>query len=177
MARSTAPIYCRDTSSLIHAWSRAYPPKSFTSFWGKIDDLIEEGRLISSIEVNSELEKKDDDLCAWAKERKAMFLEIDDGLQATMFFVMNKYPRLVDTVKAKSGADPFVIAQALGGNPTLTVLHQEVGSSLNSPKIPFVCDQERLSQIDVLALVEQEGWTFLSLSDPNNNDGPANHRV
>lgn len=160
MASKPLPIYCFDTSSLIHAWRRAYPPKNFKSFWGKLDDLMHDARLVSSIEVYGELEKKDDDVFAWAKVRKTMFLEIDDDIQVAMISVMGKYPRLVDTVKGKSGADPFVIAQALSTNPRLTVLHQESGGSLKSPKIPFVCDQESLRHIDLLTLIDEEGWSF-----------------
>lgn len=160
MAGKQPPIYCCDTSSLIHAWRRAYPPKSFKTFWNRLDDLIEDSRLVSSVEVYGELEKKDDDVFAWAKTRKAMFLEIDEDVQAAMIFVMGKYPRLVDTVKGKSGADPFVIAQAISANPQLIVLHQESGGSLKSPKIPFVCEQERLKHIDLLTLIDEEGWTF-----------------
>ena len=122
---------------------------------------MDDGRLVSSIEVYGELEKKDDDVFAWAKTRKAMFLEIDDDVQAAMVRIMGRYPRLVDTVKDKSGADPFVIAQALSANPQMmTVLHQENGGSLKSPRIPFVCDQERVRNIDLLTLIEQEGWSF-----------------
>ena len=160
MVGKLSPTYCCDTSSLIHAWRRAYPPKSFKSFWGKLDDLVDEGRLVSSIEVYIELEKKDDDVFSWAKARKPMFLEIDDAVQTAMLSVMRKYPRLVDTVKGKSGADPFVIAQAVSTNPQLTVLHQENGGSFKSPKIPFVCDQERLRHIDLLTLIDEEGWSF-----------------
>ena len=121
---------------------------------------MHDARLVSSIEVYGELEKKDDDVFAWAKVRKTMFLEIDDDIQVAMISVMGKYPRLVDTVKGKSGADPFVIAQALSANPRLTVLHQESGGSLKSPKIPFVCEQEGLRHIDLLTLIDEEGWSF-----------------
>ncbi len=152
--------YCCDTSSLIHAWRRSYPPAHFKSFWGKLDDLIDSGRLVSSIEVFGELEKKDDDIFAWAKARKSMFAEIDDDVQAEMSLIMGKYPRLVDTVKGKSGADPFVIAQALCGTPALTIIHAETGGSFNSPKIAFVCDQEKLVHVNLLGLIAIEGWSF-----------------
>ncbi len=155
-----APVYCCDTSSLIHAWRRAYPPKNFKSFWGRLDDLISVGRLVSSIEIYHELAKKDDDLFAWAKERKDAFLEIDGDVQAALSTIMRKYPRLVDTAKGKSGADPFVIAQALSSTPQLTVLHQEAGGSLKSPKISTVCDLEKVLHVNVLALIENEGWSF-----------------
>lgn len=155
-----ASVYCCDTSSLIHAWKRAYPPKSFKSFWQRVDELIAAGRLISSIEVYAELQRLDDDLFAWAKERKAAFLEIEDDVQEMMVEVMGKYPRLVDTVKGKSSADPFVIALARTGEPGRVVLHQEQGGSLQRPKIGIVCDAEKIPHMNLLDLIEQEGWEF-----------------
>lgn len=77
-----------------------------------------------------------------------------------MLFVMARYPRLVDTVKGKSGADLFVIAPAICANPQLVVVHQESGGSITSPKIPFVCDQKHVRNIDLLTLIDEEGWTF-----------------
>ena len=154
------PIYCCDTSSLLHAWRRAYPPKSFKSFWAKLDRLIDAGRLVSSIEVLNELARKDDDLYAWAKEHKSMFFDIDDDVQDAMAWIMAKYPRLVDTVTGKSGGDPFVISLALSHDPHLTLLHEEKGGSLKSPKIPYVCDQEKVPHIGLLDLIDLEGWSF-----------------
>lgn len=51
--------------------------------------MIEAKRLRASIEVYNELEKKDDELFAWCKERKEkMFFEIDDGTQAIVAEIM-----------------------------------------------------------------------------------------
>lgn len=153
--------YCIDTSSLIHAWRRAYPPRRFARLWGAIDRLIDDGRLITSIEIFYELKKKDDDLFLWAKDRKErMFIEIDDRVQAEVVRIMRKYPKLVDTGKGKSGGDPFVIAQALAGAPRHVVVTQEAGGSPDRPRIPYVCSQEGLRHIDLLALIEEEDWTF-----------------
>lgn len=156
-----ATVYSIDTSSLIHGWRRAYPPKRFPGLWARLDDLIGEGRLVASIEVFNELEKKDDEILAWTKERKeALFLEIDDDVQAAVIHVMGHYPKLVDTGKGKSGCDPFLIAQALAGEPLLTVLTQEQGGSADKPKIPFVCLSEGVPCMDLLQLIEAEDWTF-----------------
>jgi len=154
-------VYSIDTSCLVHGWRRAYPPKRFPGIWVRIDALIDEGRLVASIEVYNELEKKDDELCAWAKDRKAaLFREIDDDVQGAVVHLMATYPKLVDTGKGKSGGDPFVIAQALAGDPVLTVITQEQGGSLDKPRIPFVCGEEGVPCIDLLALIEAEDWTF-----------------
>lgn len=153
--------YCIDTSSILHAWFRAYPPKRFGSLWFALDRLIAEGRLVASIEVYHELKKKDDDVFAWAKDRKeAMFREIDDDVQNEVVRIMQLYPKLVDTGKGKSGGDPFVIAQALASQPRLVVITQESGGSADKPKIPFVCDQEGIRHINLLDLIEEEDWSF-----------------
>jgi hypothetical protein len=155
------PLYCFDTSSLLHAWRRAYPPKRFTGLWAAFDGLIEDGRMVASIEVLHELKKKDDDVFAWAKERKeAMFAEINDLVQVGVVEIMRKYPKLVDTGKGKSGGDPFVIAHALVHDPKLVVVTQEAGGSADKPRIPYVCDQENIRHINLLALIEEEDWIF-----------------
>lgn len=157
----SAVIYSIDTSCLVHGWRRAYPPKRFAGLWARIDHLIDEGRLVASIEVYNELEKKDDEIFAWAKERKAtLFREIDDDVQGAVVHIMQAYPKLVDTGKGKSGGDPFVIAQALASDPVLTVITQEQGGSAEKPRIPFVCKAEGVPCIDLLSLIEAEDWSF-----------------
>jgi hypothetical protein len=153
-------IYCIDTSALIHAWVRAYPPDVLPPLWDRIGALIERCLLISPMDVLIELEKKEGDtLCQWCKDRDRMFIEID-GFQGEIGYVMNKYPRLVDTVKGKSGADPIVIALALSRNPKLVVVTEEKGGSARKPKIPYVCDQEDLRCIDVLQFIRDHKWQF-----------------
>jgi len=156
-----AAIYCIDSSSLIHASKRAYPPRRFPRLWSEIDELIASERLIVSIEVYNEIKKKDDEMYAWIKERKeAMCRDIDDAVQAQVIRLMRTYPRLVDTKKGKSGGDPFVIGHALASNPYFVVVSEEKGGSENSPKIPFVCEQEGLRCINILTLIEEEDWSF-----------------
>jgi hypothetical protein len=117
--------------------------------------------MVASIEVYNELSKKDDDVCAWAKERKeTMFEEINDTVQDAVVYLMATYPRLVDTSTGKSGGDPFVIALALAANPKLVIVSQEKGGSAKSPKIPSVCANEGIECIDLLDLIEQEDWSF-----------------
>lgn len=158
---SARVVYCIDSSSLIHASKRAYPLRRFPRLWTAIEDLIEADRLIISIEVYHELERKDDEVFAWAKERKdALCREIDDDVQDHVIRLMRTYPRLVDTKKGKSGGDPFVLAQALAAKPHLVVITEEKGGSETSPKIPFVCAREGLRCIDLLALIDAEDWSF-----------------
>ncbi len=46
-------IYCVDTSSLIAAWQERYPIENFPKFWDRMGGLIEDGRLVSPIEVST----------------------------------------------------------------------------------------------------------------------------
>lgn len=155
---SSLRVYSIDSSALIHAWNRAYRPKNFPTFWRLLDDLLEEGRLRASIEVLEELKKKDDDVYAWAKARKnALFVEIDEATQDAVIDLMERYPRLVDTVKGKSGGDPFVIALAAVTSPKMVVVTQEDDGKV---RIPDVCYGEGIKAIKIADLIELENWVL-----------------
>ncbi|GJM10269.1 MAG: hypothetical protein DHS20C11_25450 [Lysobacteraceae bacterium] len=70
------------------------------------------------------------------------------------------YPKLVDTAKGKSGADPFVIAMARSHNPRLTVITEEKGGSAQKPKIPYVCQQENIRCVSLLGLIVEQKWVI-----------------
>jgi hypothetical protein len=158
---SASRVYSIDTSSLLHAWRRAYPPEQFPGWWAKLDALIDDGRLVATIEVYYELEKKDDDVFVWAKARKdTLFREIDEDVQDAVVSIMASYPRLVDTKTGKSGGDPFVIGQAMALGAPGCVLTQEGGGSAKSPKIPDVCGLEGIDCCNLVEMMKHEGWTF-----------------
>lgn len=150
-------VYSVDSSALIHAYRRIYRPKNFGFVWEGFDKLIGENRFKSSIEVYNELQKKDDELFAWCKERKdTMFVEIDDTTQALVSKIMAAHPKLVDTTKGRSGADPFVMALAKSTNPQMVVVTEEYPGK---ERIPDVCDAQKIEHCGVADLIEKEGWT------------------
>ncbi len=152
--------YCIDTSSLVHAYQRSYPPDILPDLWEKrFDGLIDAGQLIAPFDVLEDLKQKHDDLHEWSKLRPDMFVEIDD-YQDELAKIMHDFPRLVDTKKGKSGADPMVVALAMSRNPRLTVVTEEGFGSALSPKIPFVCAERDLRCINVLQLLRDQGWKF-----------------
>ncbi len=150
-------VYSVDSSALIHAWRRAYPPKNFPPFWSRLDDLIEEERLYSSLEVLNEIKRKDDDLYEWCKRRYGIFLPIDETLQDHVIEIMGTYPRLVDTVTGRSGADPFVIGLARMHDPEWIVLSEE---NPGKQRIPDVCKAENIRCIRFLQMIQEEEWVF-----------------
>lgn len=161
MTALESPKYSIDTSCIIHAWRRAYPPAHFTSFWAAVEVLIDNGTIIASIEVLMELKKKDDDIYQWVSSLPLhLFMELDNQQQAILSHIMGNYPRLVDTTKGRSECDPFVIALALAYQTPLIVISEENSGKLNSPKIPDVCRAEGIICIKLVELVQREGWVF-----------------
>jgi hypothetical protein len=151
-------IYSIDSSALIHGWRRVYRPKNFGIVWERLAALAEEGRLRASIEVFNELQKKEDELLAWCKDRKdTLFGEIDDDIQVHLTRIMSNHPRLVDTVKGRSSADPFVIALAATMNPSMMVVTEEYEGKT---RIPDVCTAESIEYCRLADLIERENWTF-----------------
>lgn len=158
MTEGGGPIYSIDSSAVIHGWRRIYRPKNFSFVWSRLDILIAEKRLRASIEVFGEMEKKDDEVFEWCKDRKdKLFVEIDDLCQHHVIRLMSKYPRLVDTVKGRSGGDPFVIALAATMRPPMVVVSEE---NPGRQRIPDVCQAENIRCIRLPDLIEEEDWKF-----------------
>ena len=150
--------YSIDTSALLEAYARRYPPDVVPRLWDeKFDVLIDEGILVAAFDVLEDLAKRDDGIHAWAKEREKMFVDLDQ-YEPELKQIMAKHPRLVDTRTGKSGSDPMVIALALSRD--LTVVSQEGIGSQNRPRIPYVCNDLDIRHIDLLALIREQKWTF-----------------
>jgi Domain of unknown function (DUF4411) len=86
-----------------------------------------------------------------------LFAEIDDATQAQVSRIMANHPRLVDTVKGRSGADPFVIALAATTNPFMVVVTEEFAGKT---RIPDVCAAEKIQCCGLADLIEREDWKF-----------------
>lgn len=151
-------VYCIDTSSLIASWQERYPIENFPAFWDKMNGLIEEGRLVSPIDVFHEIKKRSDELHAWLKIRKErLFLELDDPLQIEAAAVLAQFPRLVGERKLRTSADPFVIALARVAGHQLVTDENPTGK-VNRPNIPDVCAALGMSTINILQLIRSEKW-------------------
>ena len=109
-------IYCLDTSAWIDGWLRDYPEDVFPSLWGKLDECAAQGTIKCSEEVYFEIGQKDDRLRDWLKARKEhISVSINTGIQNIVLTLLATYPRLVDTHRRRSQADPFVIERPRSG--------------------------------------------------------------
>lgn len=154
-------IYCMDTSGWLDGWSRHYPPDVFPSLWTRLEELIANGSIKSSEEVYIEINAKDDSLHDWIKTRKKnLLIPLGAEVQAIASEILNQHPRLVDTLKGRSQADPFVIATAEHLGATV-VTGERPSNSLARPRIPDVCNARgRARCISFLEMLKELGWRF-----------------
>lgn len=152
-------VYCVDTSAWLDGWVRDYPADVFPSLWGKLADCITDGSIRCSEEVYVELEKKDDGIHEWLKCRKRVLVPIDEQIQRIVSELLSHYPRLVDTHRNRSQADPFVIATAehLGA---IVVTGEKPRNKMDTPKIPDVCAARNLRCLSFLEMLRELGWKF-----------------
>lgn len=151
--------YCVDTSGWLDGWQRYYPRDVFPSLWGRVEGIVNAGEIIVSDEVYRELERKSDDLHDWIKARKQMLVPLDEPIQLRAAQLLAEFPRLVDTQRGRSKADPFVIATALEKD-AVVVTGEVVTGNLEKPRIPDVCQVKGLRCITFLQMIRELGLTF-----------------
>lgn len=151
--------YVYDTSGLVAAWNRLYPPGSFPSYWERVDKLVEGGRLRVPQEVFNEIKAQDDALYAWTKQRaEAMVVPTTRPLLLEVAAILADHERLTMPGKGRGKADPFVIA--LAAQLECPVVTHEDGGTAEKPRIPYVCDERGVPCMGILDVIVAEGWQF-----------------
>jgi len=151
--------YSVDTSGWLDGWQRHYPPDVFPSLWSRIDSQIAAGEIISSEEVYVELKRKDDELHDWIQARKQMLVPLDEAIQLQVVALLNEFPRLVDTLRGRSKADPFVIATAMKRG-AVVVTGEPLTGKFDKPRIPDVCQVKNIRCITFLQMIRELKLTF-----------------
>ena len=151
--------YCVDTSGWLDGWQRHYPPDVFPSMWTKLDVLVNSGEILSSEEVYLELKKKSDELHDWIQARKQMLVPLDEPIQLRAAGLLSEFPRLVDTLRGRSKADPFVIATAMERG-AVVVTGEPLTGKLDKPRIPDVCQVKKIRCITFLEMIRELKLSF-----------------
>ena len=153
-----AAKYVFDTNILINL-QRRQPRDIYPSVWLRIDDLMQDGVVISSVEVFDELSRGDDDLSKWAKNRKEYFLPSEISIQRRVRTILSEHRGLIEGGSKANSADPFVIALAQEMN--CTVVTEEVRTRNPSvPKIPDVCDSYQIRHINFVEFAREMNFRF-----------------
>jgi Domain of unknown function (DUF4411) len=151
-------ICCIDTSALVAAWYERYKPNRFPKLWEQLDQLFQEGRLVSSTLVLRECSKqRSEELHDWLQPRSAMFQVPDETVQGQVDHIVNTDTGLVAAGKEKFQADPFVIAQAKVSG--YTVITEETGPT-SLGKIPGVCNAMKVECVNLMQLIDAEDWVL-----------------
>lgn len=148
-----------DTSGILDAWVRHYPPDVFPTIWSHLDAAVSSGQIVVIEEVVIELERKADDVYAWVKGREAMIIPIDSEIQAHVADIMSRFPRLVDTKKNRSGCDPWVIALARARQMAVVTAEKATGKP-QKPKIPDVCKELGIPCVEIIDFFREQGWRW-----------------
>lgn len=122
-----------------------------------MDKAAQHGEILLIDEAILEIKRKDDGIYQWVKAREAMIVPIDEEVQKRLSGIMNKYPRLVDTRKNRSGCDPWVIALAEARSLTVVTGEKSTGSLIR-PKIPDVCKDMGIPSIEIIDFFRKQGW-------------------
>ena len=159
-----APLYCLDTSAMIHAWVETYPPDVAPPLWEYIEEAIADGKLISPQDVREEL-KYPEDLKAWAKQQDDMFRELEplivDSLKEVLGWARNRLSdQGIDFRPEDLKADPIVIALARVAGATVVCEEFPPRGSQGRPKIPDYCTHFEIRCINMLELIREMGWRF-----------------
>lgn len=148
--------YAIDACALIEA-AKIYNLKkrAFSLIWERLDELITQGRLLSSCEVFEEL--KDPDIVEWAKQRRGIFLPLNESIQSKTREILSKYPNIIKIrgKKGDSNADPFLIATALLNDCTVVTNEKPGDESSGDWKIPNVCRQYNVECINLGNLLDR----------------------
>ena len=150
-------VFCFDTSAILDAWVRHYPPDVFPSIWARMDQAAISGQIFVIDEVAAELKRKDDEIYKWVVARQSMIVSIDEDVQTKLAQLMKSFPRLVDTKKNRSGCDPWVIALAQARSFAVVTAEKPSGS-LVKPKIPDVCNELAIPCLEVVQFFREQKW-------------------
>lgn len=131
--------YCLDTNVFIEGWNKYYSLELCPGYWNILDNLAQEDRVFSPVEVKREILKLDDGLSDWIKSRPYLFKDITLDVQKHLRQIMASHGRLVDSIRQRSIADPWVIAFAMTEGAVVVTKEMPVGPNSRRIKIPDVC--------------------------------------
>ena len=139
-----ATIYCLDANVLIQAWQKYYSPLLCPGYWDMLNHLGRQGRVFLPRAIYDEIMKVEDDLASWVKTCSIPIKPYDESVTRCLQQIYSAdaaHEYLVDNVKYRSMADPWVIAHALNGKAAVVTKEEKItGANRTKIKIPNVCE-------------------------------------
>lgn len=156
--------YCLDANVLIQAWQKYYRPNICPSYWDVLNELGKQNRIFLPELVYEEITRTEDDLCKWLKKSDIPIEKISESVTIKLqkiYSTNSIHKNLVDNTKARSLADPWVIAHAIDKSAVVVTKEEKV-TARNSKKIkiPNVCDNMGVKWINDFDFIEEVGIMF-----------------
>jgi len=156
--------YCLDANVLIQAWQKYYSPKLCPDYWDVLNELGNQQRIFVPEMVYEEIVRTEDDLSQWLKTSKILIRNIDEPVTKCLQAIYSANPthaNLVDNTKARSLADPWVIAHAINEKATIVTKEEKITAANSTRiKIPNVCANMGIRCINDFELVAELGIQF-----------------
>ena len=156
---TTALIYCLDANVLIQAWQKYYSPNFCPDYWKILNELGKQEKIFLPEEVKDEIVRTDDDLAKWLKSSSIPVHKPDEIVISCWQKILKADPMhklLVDNIKGRSLADPWVISHAMKMN-AIVVTKENKETALNTKriKIPNVCDNMGVRWINDFEFIQE----------------------
>ena len=156
--------YCLDANVLIQAWQTYYSPKVCPSYWDVLNIIGNENRIFLPEMVYEEIVRTEDELSKWLKSSNISIRKIDENVTSCLKDIYSANPNhkfLVDNIKARSLADPWVIAHAINEGAVVVTKEEKV-TAINSKriKIPNVCDNMNIEWMNDFQMVAELNIKF-----------------
>jgi len=156
--------YCLDTNVLIQAWQKYYCPELCPEYWAVLNHLGITGRIFLPEEVRDEITGTDDYLAKWVKGCKIPIIKTNQSVTTNLSKLYSSNPLhkyLVDNTKARSLADPWVIAHAMSHNATVVTKEVKItAASSKKIKIPNVCENMNVRCINDFQMIKELELNF-----------------
>tara|TARA_R110002074_G_scaffold342602_1_gene513151 strand:- start:399 stop:899 length:501 start_codon:yes stop_codon:yes gene_type:complete len=164
-------VYVVDSNFFIQAHRVNYPLDIAHSFWNKVKELADAGRIISIDKVKDELYDKNDDLEVWCKANLPEdFFKSTDGVMTEYGIVtawaisMNQHylPNALNEFLDADEADAFLVAYSLADKDNRVLVTQEKSqpNRKNKIKIPEACDPIDVRFLNTIEMFRELGTTF-----------------
>lgn len=154
--------YVFDTSPLSVLFKNFYR-RTFRSLWERFDELVEDGRIVSTREVLREIEDgASAALTEWAGQHAVLFATptAAEGAFVARIYSVPHFQQNIEQQKLLQGgkhADSFVIAKAAVEGRAVVTMEQV---RPNAVKIPNICQHFGVQWLSLEDFMEAEEWEF-----------------
>ena len=157
--------YCLDTNVLIQAWQKYYSPNICPSYWDVLNSLGIQKRIFIPKAVFEEITRTEDELSKWIKTSNISVHELNESVTNCLNIIFTANPShrfLVDNIKQRSLADPWVIAHAMSERACVVTKEEKV-TAINSDKIkiPNVCENMKVRCINDYDFIGELNMRFI----------------